>query len=153
MNHRFSKNPYLIIISLALAVSSCAVTKATEQELTIIGRNCGMCRGTCFKGYQITGDTINVVEAASSDKLAYATLTKGSADDERQFRELLELLPSVTWPSSERIGCPDCHDQCGIYVYISKGSKIKTVMIDPDAGAVPKELAPFVTKAKMLLWK
>jgi hypothetical protein len=129
---------------LALIVSSCktASTSAASSNDISIGRACGMCRSECFKGFRLKGDVVERFTAAYLGKMDSAKIESVTPLQEKDFRELVTLLPDDLSKYPDRVGCPDCHDQCGVQIVTAA----KTIMIDP--ADYPKEFGRFFEKLK-----
>lgn len=52
---------------------------------------------------------------------------------------------------SERFGCPDCTDGCGIYFEMEQGRVVKKFFIDTNTNVVPKEIGEFAKDIKAAL--
>lgn len=134
----------ILFLSLILAIimASCKTAgTATSSNDISIGVSCGMCRGECFGGYRMKGGVVEHFAAPYLGKMDSARIEKATTAQEKDFRELVSLLPALdNYP--ERIGCPDCHDQCGVQVATAG----KTVMIDP--ADYPAEFNKFMEKLR-----
>ncbi|HEX2630981.1 MAG TPA: hypothetical protein VHM26_18320 [Chitinophagaceae bacterium] len=135
-----------LFLSLILAVTiiSCTTTSksASSTTVTSVGKSCGMCLGKCYNGYRINNGVVEQFSAERLDKMESAIIEKATAEQEKAFRELINLLPSNLDTYPDRIGCPDCHDQCGIQVVTST----RTIVIDP--ADYPTEFNKFMEKLK-----
>jgi hypothetical protein len=136
---------FLLLTALVLTLFSCGNSTYYKSQETIIGIYCGQCEGNCFQGYAISGDSILKVSAKYHDQLKAGDRMKASKEEAKQVRDLLKLLPSNLDKYQGTIGCPDCHDQCGIYLSWNNSTGMKAIHIDPDKDKHPQELDAFVS--------
>jgi hypothetical protein len=141
---------FLTFTLVVLTLLSCGLRIDSEKEDTIIGVYCGMCQGSCFQGYSITNDSVSSVSAKYYDKLDSTSRVRVSPEEEKKVRDLLKLLPADINEYERKYGCPDCHDQCGVYISLKSEGTEKIILIDPVEGKHPKELAPFVLGIRSL---
>jgi hypothetical protein len=142
MINNISMRILFLSLTLAITIGSCktAGTAISSNDISI-GVSCGMCRGECFKGYRVKGGVVEHFAAPYLGKMDSARIEKATPTQEKDFRELVSLLPVLdNYP--ERIGCPDCHDQCGVQVSTAS----KTIMIDP--ADYPAEFNKFMQKLR-----
>lgn len=140
---------FLLFIVIIVTSLSCSDTNFDNEE-TIIGIYCGECVGNCFQGYIIIGDSVTKLSAKYFDQLENNSKTKISVEEKNQVKNLLKFLPSNVEKYKGAIGCPDCHDQCGIYLSLKNKGKTTTILIDPDKEKHPKEFEKFVAGTKNL---
>ena len=60
-----------------------------------------------------------------------------------KIKAVEDAIPGDLQKYADKIGCPDCHDQCGYYIFCDNGFYKKTLFIDPDAGKHPPEFDAF----------
>lgn len=133
----------LILFAIpGILITSCSTASKSISSTTItsVGKSCGMCLGKCYNGYRLNSGTVERFSAERPDKMDSATIEKATAEEEKAFRELINLLPSNLDSYPDRIGCPDCHDQCGVQVVTSA----RTIVIDPANH--PDEFKRFMQK-------
>jgi hypothetical protein len=135
---------FLTFTALALTFLSCGSSVNYQKREMIVGVYCGECRGDCFQGYTLTGDSVTKISAKFNDQLRSSSEAKASSEEAGQVNELLGLLPADINNYKGKYGCPDCHDQCGIYLSLKNNSRKTIIFIDPDEGKHPKELDAFV---------
>jgi hypothetical protein len=133
------------ILFLSLSFNSCSYN---EIDQITIGIYCGECPSHCFQGYTITGDSVVKISANYYNDIQNSSKTKISLEEARKVKKLRSLLPSNLSKFNETIGCPDCHDQCGIYVSYKTNSGSRVILIDPDEGKHPSEFNSFILELK-----
>ena len=165
----------LIILVLFVVLSSCNNTTQKPESTTadtvrvnlgndaaeapmyqsiIFGKYCGFCGNNCTDMYgYFLNDNGSSLFADTTDSF----LKKDGTFDFRvqlprdvipMVDSLIRSLPSQVRNSSGRFGCPDCADQCGLYLETIEyySSKRRKFYFDTDTAQVPKELRNFVAQ-------
>jgi hypothetical protein len=143
--------PVILLFTLLFIFSCQSVqVKQDENEYQIIGLCCGECIGSCFRGFFISHEVVYRIKGKYCDN--FDTLNKQPVDKSLSDKVKLVLneLPSQLEKYHGKIGCPDCHDQCGIYLSFGNNNKYQQVIIDPDIDKHPDELKRFVQKVQEL---
>ena len=136
----------ILILSLVIIITSCTTAgkSVSSNTITSVGVTCGMCLGKCYNGYRINEGVVEHFSADRPDKMDSALIEKVTVEQEKAFRNLVSLLPSNLDTYPDRVGCPDCHDQCGVRVVTAA----KTITIDP--ADYPAEFNAFMDKLKAM---
>ena len=137
---------YILIIILG-TIHSCQNSEAPLKESTL-GIACGQCGGQCFQGFKISKDRVLKLSAPYYNELEKAVTAPASSSEANAARKLLSLLPKDLEKYPDKIGCPDCADQCAIYISTQSSGGIKTIVIDPNEH--PAEFDSFVAEVKKL---
>jgi hypothetical protein len=136
---------FCLSLLIGIVMASCKTPGAVTSSNDIsIGRACGMCMGQCYQGYRLQNGTVEHFSARNIDGMDSAKFAKATAQEEKDFRELVSLLPPDLKKYPGRVGCPDCHDQCGIQVISSTGK----ILIDPSNH--PEEFNKFFQKIEAM---
>ncbi|MGZ8536480.1 MAG: hypothetical protein ACXWV4_13175 [Flavitalea sp.] len=134
---------FLSLIVLIYILSSCSHVERATGEITI-GVYCGMCKGSCFQGYTISGSTVTRISAKYHDQLQNRISTSTAIEEAMRVKDILKSLPDDLRKYPQTIGCPDCHDQCGVYLSIKNRYGVSVIHIDPETGKHPKEFEAFI---------
>lgn len=137
---------YILIIILG-TILSCQNSEAPLEQATL-GMACGICNGQCFQGFRISKDRVLKLSAPYFDELEKASTAPASPAEANAARQLLSLLPKGLEKYPDKIGCPDCADQCAIYISTQSSGRTKTIVIDPNEH--PVEFDSFVARVKAL---
>ncbi len=93
--------------------------------------------------YTITEDKITALWSSSTPKEEYPDLEGQGAITQKEWESLLALIDLDKFEAlPEKIGCPDCYDQGGEWIEISKGQFQKRVDFDPYALLRPRAEFP-----------
>ena len=121
-----------------------------EPKDVKIGIHCGECVQHCFDIYRLTGSKIEIDSTSGFQGV--------HVKNEFDFKLLplhveykthikipliLYLLPSSTF------GCPDCYDQCGLFLQIYGFGFKKTFDIDPNS--IPFYLANTIDESESVI--
>jgi len=142
----------VIKLFILLIISSCQFggPKQDENDYKIIGVCCGECAGSCFQGFLISHEVVYKIQGKYCDN--FDTMSKQPVNKRLSDKVKLVLneLPGQLTKYHGEIGCPDCHDQCGIYLSFGVNNKQQHVIIDPDSDKPPSELKEFVQRVQEL---
>jgi len=130
----------LVIGLLGLIALSCkkSTEKLEKGDFIVFGSFYGFCMGEeCREMYMITDEKLyEDVDDSSTDE--YVELP---SDLFAAVADLESAIPSelIEQPDST-FGCPDCHDQGGVYLKIKKDGLAQSWTIDNDLEAIPAYL-------------
>ncbi len=123
---------YFLTLGLILSCSSNDDPGITTS--LVFGQYYGFCVGNCFLPYQLNNQTLKVDENETYISTAYIfePTTTLSEEDFVKARHLLNEIPSVLFegPSVITYGCPDCADQGGLYLEITRSGKTTKIYLD-----------------------
>lgn len=128
-------------------MTGCRTAAPSTTEYTI-GMGCGNCLGQCFTGFRIAGDKVVKLTSRYINDVDSAVESPASSSEATAARQLIVSIPKELDKYPERIGCPDCADQCAIYLSTRSAGKTKTIIIDPDDH--PSEFDTFVEGVRSL---
>jgi hypothetical protein len=131
-------------LSILIAICSCKSDLKPSRPV-IIGFCCGECSGKCFRGYLISDTAVYEVEGTYCDNIDTSTKQRVNKTIENKVREIFGVLPPGYAKYQDTIGCPDCHDQCAVFISTG-GIPGHRAIIDPDNSKHPKELDEFVRR-------
>lgn len=139
----------LIIILLGLFTFTCngLTNSSTKQtDYIIFGSFYGMCVGDdCVANFKLTDDDLYKDQNDSYAGMKDFSFKKLSAEKFEVAKDLYSKIPSKLLSSeSQTFGCPDCADQGGIYLAISRDGSVKEWKIDQDKDNIPGYLHDFV---------
>lgn len=134
-----------IISSLLICTLFLSCSSRTEVEWKVIGYCCGECSGSCFSGYYIEKESIYKISGKYCDNYDISNKTILEKNEFETVRNVLAKLPSDYVEFSGQYGCPDCRDQCAVFVSYKLDGNIKEIILDPDPGMHPKEFEEFVS--------
>lgn len=133
----------MFICSLLLFVSCGPDDKQAISPVTsvVFGAYYGMCAGyNCVRIYSVNSNYLYKDDSASYPSIyAPYTFVPTQVMAPSRFdiaKDLLQNVPDELAPGTQRqYGCPDCHDQGGVYIEIHAGSLSSRFFIDNDATA------------------
>jgi hypothetical protein len=134
-----------------------------QVDYIIFGRFCGECYNHCATMYKFNaGGNSNTLLVDSSDsyfkdygKIKFDKLV----NDSKRFylaKSILKKIPSqllTTTNLTEKFGCPDCTDGCGIYFEMKQGKRIKKFAIDYQTSVLTGEIKIFADYLKQTINK
>lgn len=116
-----------------------------ENDYLIFGHFYGMCVGDgCVVTYKLTDNALyeDVNHNYSGTDLSFEELDNQAFE---QVNDLKNAIPSKLLSETESVfGCPDCVDQGGLFIAISKNGVLKSWRIDQDKNEVPSYLHNFM---------
>jgi len=130
----------------------------TKLDYIIFGVYCGECNNHCATMYQYNaGGNSNTLLVDSSDSYCknYGEIKFDRAvSDTRRFylaqsifRQIPEKLLATT-KLTERFGCPDCTDGCGIYFEFKHEGTVKKFYIDYQTSKLTSDIKKFAEYLK-----
>lgn len=128
----------LLLVSSLFLLSSCRHTSTNAKARKLVfGTYYGMCFGNCVNIYQLTETSLAKDDSAKYNTLSWTyNFTTTQVLDVSKFnkaKDLLNQVPSEMLVNNNKTyGCPDCHDQGGIFVMIENGSAIIRLSLDRD---------------------
>ena len=141
---------FLVFLLMLCSLLNCTATDNTEinkNDYIIFGHFHGKCVGkSCIENYKLTSDTLyeDLKNDYSHTEYEFVALNN---DTFNQVKNLLDFFPSKLLNEKESVlGCPDCADQGGIYIELSKEGVVKSWRIDSQKEAVPSYLHNFMDK-------
>lgn len=146
----------LYLIVLITAFFACKEDKSSEPEIDylIFGHFYGYCMGEhCVETYKLTSEKLyeDTLDRYFHDEFSFQELT------DREYNVALGLgLPSDI-PEEIReleegiIGCPDCADQGGIFIRISRNGTVRSWRFDNDLTNVPEFMVEYLERIKIAI--
>jgi len=144
-------NKYISLVFLLslIGMSSCHKDDdilQNEEDYLIFGKFYGFCFGeTCIETFKLTSsglyeDTLDHYRA--TDGFDFVSLPSTMF---LLVKDLTEEIPEALLNEEDKtFGCPDCYDQGGIFIQISKKDKLQTWFIDMDKKGTPDYLHPLM---------
>lgn len=124
--------------------SNCDLLK--DDDYLIFGKFYGFCGGNCVHLYKMTTTELfadNMDRFEHGKAVTFDKTNLGSAKIEIAKTVCAQFTSDIKNEKSDRIGCPDCHDQGNIYVELKQNGKVQKWFIDPSVNAQPAYLQPF----------
>ena len=116
-----------------------------KNDYLIFGHFYGMCVGDgCVLTYKLTDDTLyeDINHNYLGTDLNFKALDNNTFE---QVKDLANYVPSELLNETESVfGCPDCADQGGLFIEISKNGVVKSWRIDQYKNNVPAYLYTFM---------
>ncbi|MCB0449254.1 hypothetical protein [Mariniflexile maritimum] len=136
----------LVCISL-LSCTTNDTGETSKIDYLIFGRFYGMCIGkSCVTNYKLTNSTLFADTNNDYSHTAFNFVAL-DADKFGQVNDLMDFFPSKLLNEKETVlGCPDCYDQGGVFIQISKNGVVKSWRIDTNKNDVPAYLHSFMDK-------
>jgi len=146
---------YIVFGFTAIFLALCSKEvkpEQTEVDYLIFGRYFGHCLGEeCVNIYKLTGNALY----KDTSKAFVMTDFEFVPMDQSDFEvagSLIQQLPAQLLKSTESFfGCPDCHDQGGMYIALSTNEEIRTWRIDTDKRKVPGYLHHYMNQVNQIL--
>lgn len=139
----------LILILSVVILTSCHKNEndINENDYLIFGHFFGECMGeTCIETYKLTSSKLYENQ---NDNYAHTDFNFIELDNDKfnDVSDLSSFLPTELLNESDStFGCPDCHDQGGLFISFFNDNELKTWRIDNDKNAVPSYLHDFMDK-------
>jgi len=141
---------FLIILLVVCNFYNCTSNDSIEinkKDYIIFGHFHGMCIGeNCIENFKLTGDTLyeDLKNDYSHTDFEFVAMNN---DKFEQVKNLMDFFPSKLLNEKESVlGCPDCADQGGLFIELSKNGIVKSWRIDSQKEAVPSYLHSFMNK-------
>ncbi len=123
------------------------------------GSYCGECAGTCFTVYKVTSDSLWIesdnkfFHLLGKDSIMQGFKGTGLSKEEQQkaVYVIKDIPDTLTKLNSLTFGCPDCADQCGIFLEFKIKGVFKRFLIDPEYAA-PNGLRNYFDEIADLIW-
>lgn len=145
---KMKKLPIIFVLALAFSLSACeqlrlkSASENTDRvafesaDALVFGMARGFCVGKCFHVYKVDGTTLNEDTGVQrlEDYLTYEFNSTERLSDTKfeEAKGLIDLIPAeLLSADNQKYGCPDCHDQGGIYIEIIEGDENRRFVIDP----------------------
>jgi hypothetical protein len=145
------KQPLLIILTLGLIFMSAECQKEKNQpdntaEFSefIFGSAYGFCAGNCVHLFKIAGGKVyaDLLDRGDPAEATFSTTPLGDVEYQLAL-PVMEQFPEALLAEKSPIGCPDCHDQGGYFVQITKDGETSRWMIDTVEDRLPAYLRPY----------
>lgn len=126
-------------MATALLLTSCKKEeKTTSADELVFGNFYGFCVDDCFNAFGINGQQLQRDTATHYlyNYLNYNFTGHITLHDSlhQQFSSLLSSIPAELFNHTEKTyGCPDCHDQGGVYVELNRDGVKRRFSIDNDS--------------------
>lgn len=129
---------YLLGCICLIAVSGCQKSDEPAINALVFGTHYGQCGINCVKMYRLTNfDLQKDGKVQHLTNYTDYTFTGTKIMDVAQFdsvRYLLNEIPSeLLLTNNKAFGCPDCHDQGGMYIEVNKINGTTRYNIDLDS--------------------
>ncbi len=145
------KKVFLLLILINGVLTSC---HKEEDNLTlkkdnyfIFGNFYGECIGkNCVKTYKLTENKLfeDTIDDYSHKRFSFVELEELKFND---VKDLWDCFPNKILSEDRTVlGCPDCHDQGGIFIQYYNNNKLRSWKIDNDKKSVPIYLHHFIDK-------
>ncbi len=128
-----------LLFSSLLLLGSCdnKPPQPAKAETLVFGTYYGMCAGNCVNIYQLTNNSLAKDDSAKYPSIAmnYSFIVKSVLPQSKYdvAKKLLNEIPAELYKAGNKTyGCPDCHDQGGLYIQIKSGTANLQYMIDCD---------------------
>jgi hypothetical protein len=132
------------IITILIFQLFLSCTSSKETDWMVIGYCCGECHDKCFSGYYIEKDSIYKISGKYCDDVDISNKIVTDNEEYAKVANVADKLPNNYTNFSGTYGCPDCHDQCSIFVSFKLNGNITKIILDPDLGMHPEEFNDFV---------
>jgi len=127
-----------------------------EYGQIIFGKYCGFCGSNCTDMFQynLKGNATTLLADTTDGFMKHGKfqfnwyLTQEQHSIANAFVENIPSALKTTSDTLTRFGCPDCADQCGLYLETAdyELNNRKKFYFDTDTAQVPQELRSFVTQ-------
>jgi hypothetical protein len=126
---------FLLVIT---TITSCKKENTEQADELIFGTHYGMCGGNCFKVFGLNNEQLqrDTTENYLPNYLTYNFTGSITLHDSlfQQVNHLLNEIPAELFTLTEKTyGCPDCHDQGGIYIELNRNGVTRRFNIDNDS--------------------
>lgn len=138
---------YMVIGIAMLIISSCSKEgiKLKEDDYLIFGHFYSQCGGEgCVQTYKLTKPRLfkDFRDRNQDPNPDFKPLGNDKFED---VKDLVNAIPRKLLKSDRyRFGCPDCADQGGLLIKVSKKGKIHSWAIDQNKSDVPDYLHDFM---------
>lgn len=135
------------IILTVIILTSCQKDEIIKNDYLIFGHFYGECAGeSCVETYKLTNDKL--YEDLNDNYYATSfNFVELSNDKFNDVNDLSDFLPDLLLDENDStFGCPDCHDQGGLFVSYNKDDELKSWRIDQSKDDVPNYLHDFIDK-------
>lgn len=140
----------ILVLFFSLSCGKEQEVKVTENntDYLIFGHFYGHCTGeACVETFKLTKNKLfedSNDEYSATEPFNFTELPSGKFE---KVKELMDSFPVELLNEKEiTLGCPDCHDQGGIFIQYSKNGSIKRWRIDQDKRDTPAYLHDFMDK-------
>lgn len=149
---------YFLAALLAITFSSCQddSDKNTEPYYIIFGHFYGMCQGEqCVEIFKVTDKAIfedSKDNYPNSDDFVKTDFSKLCEEQFQKAQSIISSFPIGILNEPDTVmGCPDCHDQGGLYIEYRKENIRDFWIIDNDKSAVDENFHDFIDEAHRVI--
>ncbi|MBN2613564.1 MAG: hypothetical protein JXB00_18555 [Bacteroidales bacterium] len=125
-------------IALILLIINACNHQVPYSDTIFLGYYCGECAKNCAIIYKIdrTGVFADTTDSffSNPDRYDYFSLHQGAEVKDltySDFESIIKLLPDNLKKYPGIVGCPNCYDQCGIFISY-KGKDIRLDPVSPS---------------------
>lgn len=141
---------FIIVLSsiVTLSCNKSDDAESNDTDYLIFGHFYGMCMGEeCVETYKLTDSKL----FEDTKDLYFSTQTFDFVHLENDKFELVKDLPNffpnqLMDENENTFGCPDCADQGGLFIQISKDGNVHSWKIDQSKNNVPGYMHNFMDK-------
>lgn len=126
--------------------------KMTEDML-IFGEAYGYCAGDCAHFFKLENNqlTADNIERFDGSEPTFSNQAFTSAQYEIAT-ELLESIPEyLLLNANQTIGCPDCADQGGVYLFLTRDAQKYFWNIDTSVSNQPEEIRDYIAQVRSVI--
>ncbi|HSZ71994.1 MAG TPA: hypothetical protein VK750_04915 [Cytophagaceae bacterium] len=155
---------YVLLLVIACRMSSKAQTSTQDKvDDVVFGIYCESCKKQCAIMYHYTSTDSTTLYVDSTDnyfqshKLNTPLVCHTPTHDREKIEAVRALLKDVPDDMLYRtdvnrtFGCPDCSDQCGIYMEFTNHQTRYRFYIDTDTSMLNERMGTFVKKVKSVV--
>lgn len=140
------KKTFLLLLVLALFLSSCEKNRLGQDDYFIFGISHGECIGDCVTYYRVHNEMLYGDFMETSGQEYNFDNQHLSNSDYLLAKSLFDEMPEYLLDNpNQTFGCPDCVDQGKVYVELSIDGTKTHWNIDADVDQNPEEIRAFVT--------
>ncbi len=135
---------YIVIGLMGLMAMSCKKSseKLEDGDYILFGTFYGFCMGEeCREMYMLTIDKL-YEDIDDGNEVEYVELPTDLYADVHDIK--MSIPADLTALPDSTFGCPDCHDQGGVFLRIKKDDVDQSWTIDNDLDAIPTYLHSIV---------
>lgn len=128
----------LALILVTIFIVSCKKDTTPATNTLIFGTHYGECAANCVNIYKLDDanlqkDGVTQYMTNYTDYNFTGTITLDVAKYETIKHLLNEIPPELLTTTNKAYGCPDCHDQGGLYIEVNKEGGPTRYNIDLDS--------------------
>jgi hypothetical protein len=118
---------------------------------TIFGYYCGMCVKACNSFWLVDENGLFADRSGKFWETRDVRYFRGKGICGAEHEKTIALIKKIPVEftrldkGERQVGCPDCRDQCGLYLQITNGIITRSVFLDPEASGEPKHIMQFIS--------